>query len=109
MHLEAKNYRDFSDASRYDAQFAELLGDIRSTVSATLPERYRKTPVRYLTAPPRVANYLERPEALHPLRDALFAEDHRQPIALTALAGMSRSGLWAYEGHLGSQWRKRES
>jgi WD40 repeat protein len=39
-----------------------------------------------------VANYLERPEALHALRDTLFAEDHRQPIALTALAGMGGIG-----------------
>ena len=39
-----------------------------------------------------MANYLERPEALHALRDALFAEDHRQPIALTALAGMGGIG-----------------
>ena len=67
---------------------ADLLGDIRGNVSATLPERYRKTPIRYVTAPPRVTNYLERPEALRALREALFAEDHRQPIALTALAGM---------------------
>jgi hypothetical protein len=29
---------------------------------------------------------------LHPLRDALFAEDHSQPIALTALAGMEDIG-----------------
>jgi len=92
LHLEAKNYRDFSDPSQYDARFRNLLGDIRGNVSATLPERYRKTPIRYLTAPPRVANYLERPEALRALRDALFAEDHRQPIALTALAGMGGIG-----------------
>lgn len=67
-------------------------GDIRGNVSATLPVRYRKTPIRYLTNPPRVANYLERPEALRALRDTLFAEDHRQPIALTALAGMGGIG-----------------
>jgi WD40 repeat protein len=92
LHLEAKNYRDFSDPTRYDAQFEILLGDIRGNVSATLPERYSATPIRYLTAPPRVANYLERPEALRALRDTLFAEDHRQPIALTALAGMGGIG-----------------
>lgn len=92
MHLEAKNYRDFSDLGQYDARFADLLADIRGNVSATLPEHYRKTPIRYLTAPPRVANYLERPDALHALRDALFDEDHRQPLALTALAGMGGVG-----------------
>lgn len=92
LHLESKHYRDFSDPSRYDAQFKVLLRDMHDNVSATLPERYRHTPVRYLTAPPRVANYLERPEALRALRDAIFAEDQRQPIALTALAGMGGIG-----------------
>jgi hypothetical protein len=92
LHLEAKNYRDFSDPGHYDARFAELLADIRGNVSAILPERYRTTPIRYLTTPPRVANYLERPEVLRALRDALFAEDRHQPIALTALAGMGGIG-----------------
>src|SRR6266851_4584757 len=92
LYLEAKNHRDFGDPTRYEAQFADMLEDIRGNVSATLPERYRATPIRYLTAPPRVANYLERPEALRVLRDALFAEDHRQPIALTAFAGMGGIG-----------------
>ena len=54
-----------------------------------LPARLRSPT---LTAPPRVANYLGRPEALCALRDTLFAEDHRQPIALTALAGMGGIG-----------------
>ena len=68
------------------------LADIRGDATATLPGAYRKTRVTYLTAPPRVANYLERPAALRALRDALFDEDHRQPIALTALAGMGGIG-----------------
>src|SRR5205823_12451237 len=76
----------------YFARFAELLADICGDATATLPDAYRKTRVTYLTAPPRVANYLERPEALYALRDALFAEDHRQPIALIALAGMGGIG-----------------
>src|SRR3974390_1880962 len=37
LHLEAKNYRDFSDLTQYDAQFEVLVGDIRGNVSATLP------------------------------------------------------------------------
>src|ERR1035437_6359426 len=41
---------------------------------------------------PRVANYVERPEALRALRDALFSDRSRQPIALTALAGMGGIG-----------------
>jgi hypothetical protein len=34
----------------------------------------------------------KRSEALSALRDALFADDHRQPISLTALAGMGGIG-----------------
>ena len=92
LHLEAKNYRDFSDPAQYETSLTALLSDIHGNVSAGLPERYRSTPLRYLTAPPRVANYLKLPEALRVLRDALFAEDHRQPIALTALHGMGGIG-----------------
>ncbi|MBV8833199.1 MAG: hypothetical protein JO108_28720, partial [Acidobacteriaceae bacterium] len=92
LYLYARQYRDFSNDANYAVRFGELLADIRGDATATLPETYRKTPVTYLTAPPSVANYLERPEALHALRDALFAEDQRQPIALTALAGMGGIG-----------------
>src|SRR5664279_4087828 len=92
VYLYARQYRDFTDDDNYVARLAELLADIRGNATATLPDSYRKTRVTYLTAPPRVANYLERPETLHALRDALFAEDHRQPIALTALAGMGGIG-----------------
>ena len=92
VYLYARQYRDFTAAANYAARLAELLGDIRGEATATLPDTYRETRVTYLTAPPRVANYLERPEALHALRDTLFAEAHRQPIALTALAGMGGIG-----------------
>ena len=73
-------------------RLGELVADIRSDATTTLPDTYRKTRVTYLTAPPRVANYLERPEALRALRNAVFAEDHRQPVALTALSGMGGIG-----------------
>lgn len=92
VYIYARQYRDFTDEANYAVRLAELLTDIRGDATATLPDAYRKTRVTYLTAPPRVANYLERLEALRALRDALFAEDHRQPIALTALAGMGGIG-----------------
>jgi len=92
IYLYARQYRDFTDDANYAVRLGELLADIRDDASATLPDTYRKTRVTYLTTPPRVANYLERPEALRALRDAVFAEDHRQPIALTALAGMGGIG-----------------
>ena len=91
-YLYAVQLRDFTSEANYAVRLAELLADIRGDATAILSDSYRKTRVTYLTAPPRVANYLERPEALHALRDALFAEDHRQPIALTALAGMGGIG-----------------
>src|SRR5215472_662776 len=92
LYLYARQYRDLSNDAIYATSFRELLADIHGDATATLPDSYRKTPVTYLTSPPRVANYLERPEALHTLRNAVFAEDHRQPIALTALAGMGGIG-----------------
>jgi WD40 repeat protein len=92
LHLYARHYRDFTDAGVYGVRLRELIADIRGDFTATLPEAYRQTRVTYLTAPPRVANYIETPEALRALRNTLFAEDHRQPIALTALAGMGGIG-----------------
>ena len=83
---------DFTSDAAYAAHFPELLADIGDDATATLPDTYRETRVTYLTAPPRVTNYLDRPEALRALRNALFAEDHRQPLALTALAGMGGIG-----------------
>src|SRR5271167_1753343 len=92
IHLEARQYRDFTDPGGYDARFRELVADIRGDITATLPERYRATRVTYITAPPRVANYLERPDTLRALRNTLFAEDRRQHISLTALSGMGGIG-----------------
>jgi WD40 repeat protein len=92
LYLYARQYRDFTDDANYTVCLGELLADIRGDATATLPDAYRKTRVTYLTVPPRVANYLQRTEALHALRDTLFAEDNRQPVALTALAGMGGIG-----------------
>ncbi|HUD67205.1 MAG TPA: toll/interleukin-1 receptor domain-containing protein [Candidatus Sulfotelmatobacter sp.] len=92
VYLYATQYRDFTDDANHAVSLGELLADIPGDATATLTDLYRKTRVTYLTSPPRVANYLELPEALRALRDAIFAEDHCQPIALTALAGMGGIG-----------------
>jgi WD40 repeat protein len=92
LYLYARQYRDLTNDSTYSLRFDELLTDIRGDATATLPDNYRKTRVTYLTTPPRVANYLERTEALHALRNSLLKEDDRQPVALTALAGMGGIG-----------------
>ena len=91
-YLYVRQYRDFTNENDYVARRVELLADIRGDATAGLPDTYRKTRVTYLTAPPQVANYLDRPEALRALRGVLFAEDHRQPIAFTAVAGMGGIG-----------------
>jgi len=80
LHLEAKQYHDFTGASPYAAQFKLLLDDIRGGAGVALKEEYRATRVTYVTAPPTVVNYIEHPEALRALRDALFADHNRQPL-----------------------------
>jgi hypothetical protein len=92
LYLYARQYRDFTEDTNYAERLGELLADIGGDATAILPDTYRKTRVTYLTAPPRVANYVERSEALRALRNSIFTEDHRQPIALTALAGMGGIG-----------------
>jgi WD40 repeat protein len=92
IYLYARQYRDFTEDTHYLERLGELLADLRGDSTATLPDTYRKTRVTYLTAPPRVANYLERPEAVRALRNAIFTEDDRQPIALTVLHGMGGIG-----------------
>jgi WD40 repeat protein len=90
LHLETKNYRDFTGAKPYAAQFRLLLEDIRLGRSAVplLPE-FRTT---YVTAPPLPRNYVERPEALANLRNALITDGSGPSIALTALEGMGGIG-----------------
>jgi hypothetical protein len=91
-HLETITYLDFTSASSYEQRLQELLVSIQSGTGVALDEKYRVTRVTYVTAPPTVGNYIERPEALRALRDALFADHSRQPIGLTALAGMGGIG-----------------
>jgi hypothetical protein len=90
LHLETKNYRDFTGAKPYAAQFRLLLEDIRlgRNVVPLRPE-FRTT---YVTAPPLPRNYVERPEALANLRNALITDGSGPSIALTALEGMGGIG-----------------
>jgi WD40 repeat protein len=92
LPIEPFQYRDFTDPDSYQSRFRQLLDDIQGDITAILPLAFRETHVSYITAPPPVANYIERPAALRSLRDSMFAEDHRNPIALTALAGMGGIG-----------------
>ncbi len=92
LHLEAKQYRDFTSANPYASQLNLLLDDIRGTAGVVLKHEYRTTRLTYVTVPPTVVNLVDRPEALTALRDARFADHSRQPLALTALAGMGGIG-----------------
>jgi len=92
LHLEPKHYLDFTDTRSYDAAFHSLLTDIAALNGAALPPRYRTTPATYVTVPPTVANYIDRPEAIRALRDTLFAADGNRAIALTAVEGMGGIG-----------------
>ena len=90
LHLEAKPYRDFTGAKPYAAQFKLLLEDIRLGRNAVaLRPEFRTT---YVTAPPLPRNYVERPDALGRLRNAVVTDGSGPSIALTALEGMGGIG-----------------
>jgi hypothetical protein len=89
LHLEAKNYRDFTNSNSYPKSFNELLGDLHVRNGIELKTEFRQT---YVTAPPLPVNYVERPEALAALRNSLITADGGRQIALTALQGMGGIG-----------------
>jgi NB-ARC domain/TIR domain len=89
LHLETKDYRDFTAPSTQEVRIKELLQDIRGRKGVELKEEYRQT---YVTAPPLPANFVDRPEALEVLRNALITDGESRHIALTALNGMSGIG-----------------
>jgi len=90
LHLEAKNYRDFSADRRYPQAFTELLADLHARNGVVLKPEFRET--SYVTVPPLPVNFVERPESLAALRDALITDDGGRHIALTALQGMGGIG-----------------
>jgi hypothetical protein len=91
LHLEAKEYRDFSTSAKYKAQFRLLMEDIREGRNGVpLRQEFRST--RMTTLPPLPRNYIERPEALLRLRNAVITDDPGPSIALTALQGMGGIG-----------------
>ena len=92
LYFEAAHYVEFAQVSLYSEDFRRLVEAIQGRIGAVLREKYRTTPVWYITAPPIPANYIERAEAIRALRDTLFTGRTRQPIALTALAGMGGIG-----------------
>src|ERR1035437_1582374 len=62
LYLEGKNYRKFTHEGEYTASLGILVGDIEGRKGAALAPGYRTTRATYISAPPTVANYIERPE-----------------------------------------------
>ena len=90
VYIEAIHYRDFTEEPSYAARLDELVADICGDATAILPDTFRAT--SYVTVPPLPVNFVERPEALAALRDALITDDGGRHIALTALQGMGGIG-----------------
>jgi len=80
---------DFSDPTHYAQRFQELLASIGKGVPVSAP---RAGVARYNNAPALPENFVDRPEILHALRDALFQEAASRNLALTALQGMGGIG-----------------
>jgi len=89
IHLESRQYVDFSSDYAYHNEFGKLLDAIRSMSGATLNSRFRQT---YVTVPPLPANYIERTEELGALRAAVLRDGSPRRVALTALKGMAGIG-----------------
>jgi WD40 repeat protein len=89
IHLESKQYLDFSAQADYGTQFSALLACIRSRTGATLNSRFLHT---YITVPPLPPNYVERSAELHALRSAVLRDGASRRVALTALKGMAGIG-----------------
>lgn len=90
LHLEPRQYLDFTRRRQYPDAFQELLADLRQPPRRVeLEPRFRAT---YVTAPPLPPNYVERPEVLASLRARLIRDGDALPIGITALRGMGGIG-----------------
>jgi len=75
LHLETKNYLDFSNGHTYSERLDKLLKDIGTGKGTMLPEQYRQT---YVTAPPPARQFCGATEATGgPGRSAQCAFDGR--------------------------------
>lgn len=89
IHLETRQYLDFSRGESYPEKFQQLLGEIWRREGATLSPQFRRT---YSTVPPLPANFIERPQEMAALRAAVIGDGGTRRIALTALKGMAGIG-----------------
>lgn len=89
IHLESKQYLDFSARGDYETQFSALLASIQSRTGAALNSRFQRT---YITVPPLPPNYVERTIEFQALRSAVLRDGTSRRVALTALKGMAGIG-----------------
>jgi hypothetical protein len=89
IHLESKQYLDFSMPAAYDTEFGRLCECIQAKSGATLPNTFHHT---YITVPPLPPNYIERTAELQSLRAIVLRNGASRRVALTAVKGMAGIG-----------------
>lgn len=89
LRLRELQSLDFSDLTNYAERFQELLESIGQRGGVVAPAAAGP---RYNNAPPLPANFVDRPEILTALREALFEEVPNRNIALTTLQRMGGIG-----------------
>jgi hypothetical protein len=90
LYFEHLNYRDFSDAAAYGDMLQTLLNDIASGEHTPLPAYRRQT--RVTNAPAAPPHFLDRPDVLDRLRDAVTSDASDRRIGITAIQGMGGIG-----------------
>src|ERR1022692_3503449 len=89
LPLQTGQHIDFSRDANYPESLHQLLTSIRKNLGVIAPP---DTQPRYNNAPPLPDNFVDRPEILTALRNALFQDAPNRNIALTALQGMGGIG-----------------
>ena len=89
LPLQTRQHVDFSRDANYPESLHQLLTSIRKNLGVIAPP---DTQPRYNNAPPLPDNFVDRPEILTDLRNALFQDAPNRNIALTALQGMGGIG-----------------
>src|ERR1022692_268353 len=89
IRLYTRQWIDFSDQANYAASLDQLQDSIAKRLGVVAQS---DTQPRYNNAPPLPDNFVDRPEILTDLRNALFQDAPNRNIALTALQGMGGIG-----------------
>ena len=89
LHLETRQYRNFSNLVSYADELKRLLSDIQQHAGIVPGEQFLTT---YNNAPGLPEKFVSRGEVLETLRNALFVEGSSRNIVLYALQGMGGIG-----------------